>query len=82
MGANRESFDLTTKYGRRAFWGKIINGRPRFCLSRIPWKTAFEDTFTQFICKVVDHIPYDCSDNQDESEWACTRCHRYIIIKK
>lgn len=44
-------------------------------------RKMLQDTFPQILCWIIGHIPYDCSDNKDKSEWACDRCRQYIKLE-
>lgn len=66
MSASRESFDLLTKHGRRAFWHSM----------RYPITTMFNDTFVRLYCKAFGHKVQHKKDRWDET-WTCSRCHAY-----
>lgn len=70
--ACRESWDLFRKVGREHLLRRV---RKRW---HIDWKLVFEDTFMRFVCMIVGHKVYDCSDEQDGSDLACRRCHRFM----
>ena len=69
MGACREGFDLTTKFGRMHWNKRSWNEKP--------WRLMFEDTFMQFVCKVIGHNSYNAGDS-GEVEMACKRCHKWL----
>ena len=69
MGAAREGFDLTNKFGRMN-WNKRT-------WKQKPWRLMFEDTFMRFVCKVVGHDEYNAGDS-GEVEMACKRCHKWL----
>jgi hypothetical protein len=66
MSASRESFDLFTKHGRRAFWHSM----------RYPIATMFNDTFVRLYCRAFGHKVQHKKDRWDET-WTCSRCHAH-----
>lgn len=73
MGAARQGFNAFNPYGRQAIWHHLKRG-PKW------WRHIYwSDTFGQFVCAVVGHNRYDCSDpGRAGEEFACRRCHQYL----
>jgi len=70
MGASREGFDIFNKCGRRAIWRNLKKGWPL---------TYFWiDSFGRFACFILGHDKYEC----DPGEFACRRCHHYLLKGK
>lgn len=67
--ASREGFDLTNKWGRYNWNKRTWNQKP--------WRLMFEDTFMQFVCKVIGHNEY-ISDPGGDGNLACKRCHKWL----
>jgi hypothetical protein len=72
MGSSRESQNLF-------YYIKIRNWRNFWRFIKHFNKTTYEDTFMPIICKMIGHIAYQFDKDCDPNEWACKRCHRYIV---
>ena len=73
MGACREGFDLTNKYGRSAFWRSLKRGR----FQRYMWV----DTFGRLLCWLVgEHaIRQEWEHGPDQPpETSCVRCCKWL----
>jgi len=68
MGSARESMDLTTKHGRRAFWLRI----------KEPIKTAAKDTFGKMACWTMRRHKVMHRREYSEHIWWCNRCGRFV----
>lgn len=71
MGACRESFNLATKFGRRAFFRRLR--RMRF--ERLMWR----DTFGPLLCWLAgEHIIRQQPGDNGEVETSCACCCRWL----
>ena len=71
MGACRESKNI--------FWYiKLKQFRKVWRLIKRFDKETYEDTVMPTICKIKGHKPYQVNQHEEQDEWACKRCHRYI----